>query len=275
MKATFSAPRLAAEPGAGPIGPLLQQVARAAEASQSCGVILAHAREPGAAALLELQARLRLEDASLTALPSYDAASGALTVALPGCSLAFAHYLALSVKAYLHHAGLLAGRLVVASFPESADPEPAAFRELLARFCAPGEEEQDIALYYRQPAEKRPPSIVMADTNADLMDFLNVRFGMQGYEVHPAQDGLEALRLIESVKPDIVMTELTLPALDGFQLIRRIRQAPYREQCRIVVLTELGLEHEVSHCFELGAADVVRKPFSPVELDARVRRLLG
>lgn len=275
MKATFTATRPAAEPGAGPYGPLLQQVARAAEASQSCGVILAHTREPGAAAMQELEARLRQEDASLTVLPSYDAASGALTVALPGCSLAFTHYLALSVKAYLHHAGLLAGRLVVASFPESADPVPAAFRELLARFSAPGEEEQDIALYYRQPAEKRPPSIVMADTNADLMDFLNVRFGMQGYEVHPAQDGLEALRLIESVKPDIVMTELTLPALDGFQLIRRIRQAPYREQCRIVVLTELGLEHEVSHCFELGAADVVRKPFSPVELDARVRRLLG
>jgi DNA-binding response OmpR family regulator len=90
----------------------------------------------------------------------------------------------------------------------------------------------------------------------------------------PAQDGREGLRLVESYQPDLVITELALPALDGYQVIQRIRSS-LNSGCPVVVLTDQAVEQDICKCFELGAADVIRKPFSPKELEARLKRLLN
>jgi DNA-binding response OmpR family regulator len=129
-------------------------------------------------------------------------------------------------------------------------------------------------VYHGQPQPSETPTVVMIDPNADLLEFLNVRLGLQGYDVMPALDGMEGLRLVESVQPDLVITELALPALDGYQVIHRIRNSLNRE-CQVVVLTDLTVEQDICKCFELGAADVIKKPFSPKELEARLKRLLN
>lgn len=237
-----------------------------------CGVIAASTNGISPVLLQDLEKRLGMEGEPLAVTASYEAEEGLLTVLLPEQTLAFTHFAALSAKAFLQNEELLSGGMAVAAFSESTP----ASEENLLQFVSllNGSERGEIAVYQGQPQHAETPTVVMIDPNADLLDFLNVRLGLQGYDVRPAQDGKEGLRLVESVKPDLVITELALPALDGYQVIQRIRSSQSRE-CQVVVLTDLTVEQDICKCFELGAADVVRKPFSPMELEARLRRLLA
>ncbi|MBE1446245.1 response regulator transcription factor [Paenibacillus sp. OAS669] len=253
----------------------INQVLQSSEGWSSCGVITALSRMLSSIELQDLETRLKMEDLNLMVLTEYEANEGLLTILLPGQSLSFTHYLAITVKAFLHDAGLLSGSLAVASFPESSLLTPEAIRDFVALIEDGDRTGHEIAIYSGQPARASVPSIVMVEPNGDLQEFLHMRLGHRGYDVHPAQDGLEGLRLIESVKPDLVLTELMLPALDGYQLIHRVSQSDQAPDCQVVVMTDLGVEQDVYKCFELGVADIIRKPFSPVELEARLRRLLA
>lgn len=242
----------------------------------SCGLIMAQVSELGSMELQDLETHLGLENASLAAMTSYDPIEKLLIILLPGQTLAYTHFLSLSTKDFLQNAGFLKGALTVAAFPECAEPAPEAITEMISLTNGQESAGHDIHVYYRQSDAAESPSIVMIDQNADLLDFMQARLGLQGYDVLPAQDGLEGLHLINETTPDLVITELTLPALDGYQLIHRIRQSQeLHSHCKIMVLTDLGLEQEVSKCFDLGVSDVIKKPFSPVELEARIRRLLA
>lgn len=237
-----------------------------------CGVIAAKTGPVSSLLLQDLETRLGLEGQQLVIVASYEAEEGILTVTIPGQSLAFTHFVALSAKAFLQDAYLLNGPMAVASFPESAPVSESNVIDFLS--LLENKELTEIAIYSGQRQASEAPTVVMIDPNADLLDFLNVRLGLQGYDVRPATDGMEGLRLVESVKPDLVLTELALPALDGYQLIHRINHA-HSGSAKVVVLTDLNVEQDICKCFELGAADVIRKPFSPMELEARLRRLLA
>ncbi|WP_282937760.1 response regulator [Paenibacillus sp. RC67] len=253
----------------------INQVLQSSAGWNSCGVIIAHSRLLRAIELQDLETRLKMEDLNLMVLSTYEADEELLTLLLPGQSLSFTHYLAITVKAFLQDAGFLSGSLAVASFPESSQLTKEALGDFKALTEEAGRMNHEIAIYSGQPVGAAAPSIVMVEPNGDLQDFLHMRLGHQGYDVHPAQDGLEGLRLIEAVKPNLVLTELMLPALDGYQLIHRVSQSEQAPDCQVVVMTDLGVEQDVYKCFELGVADIIRKPFSPVELEARLRRLLA
>ncbi|WP_248926012.1 response regulator transcription factor [Paenibacillus hamazuiensis] len=240
--------------------------------TESCGVIAAAAHSVDSGTLQELESRLNLAGENPGVVAAYEADANLLLILLPGQALAYTHFAALSVKALLQEAGLPAGGMAIACFSESAPATEPDLNEFLSLLN--GMDQEEIAVYDGPLSSPATPTVVMIDPNADLLEFLNVRLGRQGYDVRPAQDGKEGLRLVESVRPDLVITELTLPALDGYQVIQRIRKSQSRS-CKVVVLTDLSVEQHICKCFELGAADVIKKPFSPMELEARLRRLLA
>ncbi|MBD0384212.1 response regulator transcription factor [Paenibacillus sedimenti] len=236
------------------------------------GVIVAATHDISRMVLQDLETRLSMESDNLIVKAAYETAESSLIILLPGQSLAFTHFIALSAKAFLQDAGLLDGGMAVAGFSETVPASEEALTDFVALLNE--RQQEEIAVYHGQSSLSEAPTVVMIDPNADLLDFLGVRLGLQGYAVRPAQDGIEGLRLVESVRPDLVITELALPALDGYQVIRRIRQSQSRS-CQVVVLTDLTVEQDICKCFDLGAADVIKKPFSPMELEARLRRLLA
>ncbi|MNC66837.1 Phosphate regulon transcriptional regulatory protein PhoB [compost metagenome] len=97
---------------------------------------------------------------------------------------------------------------------------------------------------------------------------------MQGYETIVADNGLTALELIGKWEPDLVLTELNLYGIDGLPYIHHIQQLNVSVVPKIVVLTEQRVEQTISLCFQNGVDDYITKPFSPVELDARIRRCI-
>lgn len=120
-------------------------------------------------------------------------------------------------------------------------------------------------------------TILVTDTDETMCELLKTRLSDQGYDVFVAQDGLQGLRIYEEVKPQLVITDLMLPSLNGYQLIRKIKNKDREfgnSYSKIIVLTGRRTENDIERCFELGASDYVRKPFSPIELEARIRKQL-
>jgi len=89
-----------------------------------------------------------------------------------------------------------------------------------------------------------------------------------------AHDGAEALRLARELKPDLLLLDLQMPEMDGFEVLAALRNDPVTRFVRIIVLTASHAEDDIARGFALGADDFITKPFHPLEMMARVRRLV-
>ncbi len=120
----------------------------------------------------------------------------------------------------------------------------------------------------------RAPLILVIDDDEDLRILAHKALVRGGNEALLAADGEEALRLIETHRPDLVLLDLMMPPPDGFEILRRLRANEQTRNVPVVVLTAKGDEDSVRTCFELGVVDFLSKPFTPPQLDARVRACL-
>ncbi|MCK5400148.1 MAG: response regulator transcription factor [Flavobacteriaceae bacterium] len=116
--------------------------------------------------------------------------------------------------------------------------------------------------------------IVLAEDNSTLSLLLKFRLEKEGYELLMAVDGKEAVDLIESQSPDLVITDIMMPFISGLEVISHVRNKLALE-IPIIVFSSAGQEEMVLKAFSLGANDFMGKPFSPNELVIRVKRLLG
>ncbi|WP_100444023.1 response regulator transcription factor [Glycomyces xiaoerkulensis] len=115
------------------------------------------------------------------------------------------------------------------------------------------------------------PQVLVVDDDPALADVVARYLRRDGFEVDYASDGAEGLRRALSDKPDLVVLDLMMPGMDGFEVCRRLREAT---SIPVVMLTALGEENDRIAGLDLGADDYVTKPFSPRELAARVRAVL-
>lgn len=115
--------------------------------------------------------------------------------------------------------------------------------------------------------------LVVEDEDSILMS-IEFLLTSEGYSVDTARDGAEALRLLERTCPDLVMLDIMLPVIDGFELCRRIRADPRLRRTRVMMVTARGRDSEIEKGKSLGADAHLTKPFSTRELMAEVRRLL-
>jgi DNA-binding response OmpR family regulator len=113
--------------------------------------------------------------------------------------------------------------------------------------------------------------VLVVDADADLLDLLDYALRREGYTVLTAVDGLQALRQYEAEPPDIVLLDVNLPKLNGFEVCRQIRQAA---ETPIILVTARNEEADILRGLQLGADDYVTKPFSPKQLLARMTTVL-
>src|SRR5215831_9889896 len=112
--------------------------------------------------------------------------------------------------------------------------------------------------------------IVEDDTSVARVIRDNLRF--EGFDVQEAIDGREAVVQVERFRPDLVLLDLMLPGLDGFEVCRRLNESPDRTP--IIIITARNQQADKVQGLELGADDYVTKPFSLDELLARVHAVL-
>lgn len=123
-----------------------------------------------------------------------------------------------------------------------------------------------------QPAEVPPPRrVLLVEEDELLAQLLQHRFQRDGWEVIHVDNGVSALRLIESERFGVAVLDVHAPGADGFALLRALRQRP--ERTPVILTSEVGGEDEMQQGFSAGADDYLLKPISPSELIARVQRL--
>jgi DNA-binding response OmpR family regulator len=113
--------------------------------------------------------------------------------------------------------------------------------------------------------------ILAVDDEPKMTRFIRMNLELEGYRVSEAINGLEALDKVRDELPDLVLLDVMMPDLDGFETLERIRQI---SNVPVIMLTVKGEEEDKVHGLELGADDYVTKPFSPRELSSRIKALL-
>jgi len=120
--------------------------------------------------------------------------------------------------------------------------------------------------------EKR--TILIVEDEEDILALLHFNLIKAGYEVECATDGEEALKMLATNSPDLLLLDLMLPGIGGLEICRKLRADKKTAQLPIIMLTALGEEADVVKGLELGADDYVAKPFSIKILLARIQTLL-
>ena len=118
-------------------------------------------------------------------------------------------------------------------------------------------------------------TVLIADDEPNIVISLEFLLQQDGYQVQVAHDGQEALEAIRRQAPDLVLLDVMLPRLSGFDVCQKIRENPAWQHLRIVMLTAKGREVEIGKGLALGADAYITKPFSTQELLAQIRGLLA
>ena len=117
--------------------------------------------------------------------------------------------------------------------------------------------------------------ILIADDEPNIVLALEFLMKKEGYEVQTAGDGEHALRAIEKSHPDLILLDIMMPKLDGYEVCQRIRSDPSMKDIVIIMLTAKGREVEREKGLALGADFYITKPFSTQEVVQKVREVLA
>src|SRR3972149_6253219 len=117
-------------------------------------------------------------------------------------------------------------------------------------------------------------TILVVDDDPDIARFVEVNLRSAGYEVAVAGDGEEALGVATEMRPDLVLLDVMMPRLDGFEVAQRLRRNPQTAGSSIIMLTAKALSTDKVLGLQSGADDYIIKPFDPIELLARVKGTL-
>ena len=125
------------------------------------------------------------------------------------------------------------------------------------------------------PDQSRGVSVLLVDDEDQLRRVMKDLLERDGYLVHEARDGVQALDQVDRVAPDIIVLDLNLPGLDGYGVLAKLRSRPSTQEIPVIVLTAKGDEDNEVRVFELGADDFLTKPFRARALSARLDAVLS
>jgi DNA-binding response OmpR family regulator len=116
--------------------------------------------------------------------------------------------------------------------------------------------------------------ILIAEDDRDIRELIAISLTYAGYEVVSASDGQQAVDLTIEEKPDLIMLDVRMPRLTGFQALEQIKEQPEFEDVPVVILSAKGQETEIQSGLDLGASQYILKPFAPDELIEKIRQIV-
>ena len=116
--------------------------------------------------------------------------------------------------------------------------------------------------------------ILLAEDEPHIARLVIFKLEREGYKVIWAKDGGEALESIKKSKPDLVLLDVMMPVMDGFEVLKKVKEDERLWKIPVIMLTAKGQIKDVEKGFDLGSDDYIIKPFRPAELVARIRRKL-
>jgi DNA-binding response OmpR family regulator len=118
-------------------------------------------------------------------------------------------------------------------------------------------------------------TVLVVDDDPVIVQLLRVNFELEGYQVETAGNGEEALASVKKHRPDIVLSDIMMPKMDGLALVKELQADTSTKDLPVILLSAKAQSADVTRGLELGAADYVTKPFDPLELIDRVTEVLA
>ena len=117
--------------------------------------------------------------------------------------------------------------------------------------------------------------ILIAEDERDIRDLITFTLRFAGHEVTAASNGAEAVEQVEKVMPDLIMLDVRMPKMTGYEACEHIKKQPATKHIPVIFLSAKGQDTEVRTGMEAGATDYILKPFSPDKLTERVAEILA
>jgi two-component system alkaline phosphatase synthesis response regulator PhoP/two-component system response regulator VicR len=118
-----------------------------------------------------------------------------------------------------------------------------------------------------------PKKILAVDDEKHIVRLVQVNLERAGYEVVTANDGKEALEKVQSEKPDLVVLDVMMPYMDGFEVLQNLRRNPATRDIPVIMLTAKAQDADVFKGWQSGVDCYLTKPFNPMELLSFVKRI--
>jgi CheY-like chemotaxis protein len=140
-------------------------------------------------------------------------------------------------------------------------------RQSYTQYSEPGKRGINRGEIMDNPVKKR---VLVVDDHPKVLRFIDIDLRLRGYDVTTTGSGEEALALVKTSKPDIMLLDIIMPGIDGFEVLRRLRGFT-----RLPVIAFSASLENHEDAMRLGANDFVAKPFEPVDLERRIKTILG
>ncbi len=124
------------------------------------------------------------------------------------------------------------------------------------------------------PTATGPSKVLVAEDDVIIAHLVEFKLQQQGYVVLSARNGETALDLAKSEHPTLIILDVMMPIINGFQVLEGVKRTPELKDIPVILLTANGRDADIERGLEMGAADYIVKPFSPNELMARVKKAL-
>ena len=119
------------------------------------------------------------------------------------------------------------------------------------------------------------PRVLVVDDEINIVRLIQVNLERHGYTVETAYNGAEALAKIKENRPDLLVSDVMMPEMDGFELLANVRRDPMLMDLPVIMLTAKAQDKDVMEGYKTGADMYLTKPFNPAELIAFAKRILS
>jgi len=117
--------------------------------------------------------------------------------------------------------------------------------------------------------------ILLAEDEPIILKFVSFRLEGLGYEIYKASDGAEALKLIKKHRPDLILLDVLMPGMDGYEVCRRVRMDKKLKHIPVILFTASDPTIVTAKVKEVGADDYIIKPFEPDSLLEKIQKYIG
>ena len=124
-------------------------------------------------------------------------------------------------------------------------------------------------------SDKEQKTVMVVEDSSSVRKFITIALKLEGYKVISAVDGMEAIEKLPNQKINLLVTDLNMPNIDGFKLIKTIRDDPEYKDLPIIILSSLAKDEDVHQGLEAGANSYLIKPFNTKRIQYEVSKYLG
>jgi len=116
--------------------------------------------------------------------------------------------------------------------------------------------------------------ILFVEDEPDMIAVMEPRLAQAGFKMISASNGIEGLRSAIDEKPDLILLDILMPQMDGYETCERLKKDPQTKDIPVIIVTAVGSKSLEDNCKFIGADDFIRKPYNPEELIGKIKNLL-